>query len=193
MAPVARPTIWKELVWAKALTAAVKRLCGSKVQIQRCQQHKIRNVLSYLAEKYHDDIRGRMADAYACKDWHKGEEGLNNLVTWLMRINKDAAASLREGLAETLTVARLGLPPMLAKSLVTTNPIESAFSVAAKVTQRVKRWRGGDMRQRWATAGLLRAESAFKRLKGYREIPVLQAALRQAVNDDGVDIEEAVA
>lgn len=178
---------------AKALTAAVKRLCGSKVQIQRCQQHKIRNVLSYLAEKYHDDIRGRMADAYACKDWHKGEEGLNNLVTWLMRINKDAAASLREGLAETLTVARLGLPPMLAKSLVTTNPIESAFSVAAKVTQRVKRWRGGDMRQRWATAGLLRAESAFKRLKGYREIPVLQAALRQAVNDDGVDIEEAVA
>ncbi len=178
---------------SKALTAAVKRLCGSKVQIQRCQQHKIRNVLSYLAEKYHDDIRGRMADAYACKNWQEGQKRLHNLAAWLMRINKDAAASLREGLDETLTVSRLGLPPMLARSLVTTNPIESAFSVAAKVTGRVKRWRGGDMRQRWATAGLMRAESAFKRLKGYREIPLLQAALRQAVNNDGVDIEEAVA
>jgi transposase-like protein len=177
---------------AKALTAAVKRLSGSQVTIQRCQQHKIRNVLSYLSDKYHDDIRSRMADAYACKNWQEGQKRLNTLVAWLMRINKDAAGSLREGLEETLTVARLGLPPMLARSLVTTNPIESAFSVAAKVTCRVKRWRGGDMRQRWATAGLMRAESAFKRLKGYREIPVLQAALKRSVNG-GVDIEEAVA
>jgi putative transposase len=177
---------------SKALAAAVKRLCGSQVQIQRCQQHKTRNVLGYLAEKYHDDIRGRMAEAYAEKDWEKGKAKLNALAAWLTRINKDAAGSLREGLEETLTVARLGLPQMLARSLVTTNPIESAFSVAGKVTSRVKRWRGGDMRQRWATAGLMRAESAFKRLKGYREIPLLQAALRRAVND-GVDFEQAVA
>ncbi len=177
---------------SKALAAAVKRLCGPQVQIQRCQQHKTRNVLGYLAEKYHDDIRGRMAEAYACKDWREGQRKLNTLAAWLMRINQDAAGSLREGLDETLTVARLGLPALLARSLVTTNPIESAFSVAGKVTSRVKRWRGGDMRQRWATAGLMRAEAAFKRLKGYREIPVLQAALRRAVNS-GVDIEDAVA
>lgn len=177
---------------SKALAAAVKRLCGSQVQIQRCQQHKTRNVLSYLPEKYHDDIRGRMADAYACKDHLEGERRLHTLAAWLMRINKDAAASLREGLEETLTVARLGLPALLARSLVTTNPIESAFSVAGKLTARVKRWRGGDMRQRWATAGLLRAEAAFKKLKGFREIPVLQAALRQAAHKE-VDQNEAVA
>lgn len=177
---------------SKALAAAVKRLCGAQVQIQRCQQHKTRNVLGYLAEKYHDDIRGRMADAYASKDWREGQRKLNTLAAWLMRINKDAAGSLREGLDETLTVAKLGLPPLLARSLMTTNPIESAFSVAGKVTSRVKRWRGGDMRQRWATVGLLRAEAGFKRLKGYREIPVLQAALRRN-SLTGIDVEEAVA
>ena len=177
----------------KALTASVKRLCGPKVQIQRCQQHKIRNVQGYLPEKYHDDIRRRMAAAYACEDAKDGERQLKNLVAWLMRINKDAAASLQEGLQETLTVARLGLPPMLAKSLVTTNPIESAFSVATKVTNRVKRWRGGDMRQRWATTGLMRAEAAFNRLKGYREIPLLQAALKKVANGDVVDLEENAA
>ena len=112
--------------------------------------------------------------------------------TGVYSINADAAGSLREGLEETLTVARLKLPDLLARSLVTTNPIESAFSVAGNVTRRVKRWRNGDMRQRWATAGLMRAEAAFNRLKGYREIPLLQAALRQFAND-GLDFEEAVA
>jgi transposase-like protein len=177
---------------SKALAAAVKRLCGSKVQIQRCQQHKIRNVLSYLAKKHHKDIRGRMADAYACRDWREGQRRLNTLAEWLMRINKDAAGSLREGLDETLTVARLKLPTLLTKSLVTTNPIESAFSSAARVTLRVKRWRGGDMRQRWATVGLLRAESSFKRLKGYREIQILQEALIR-ITTSAVDEEVAVA
>lgn len=177
---------------SKALTAAVKRLCGAKAQIQRCQQHKTRNVLGYLAEKYHDDIRGRMADAYACKDWREGEKRLNTLAAWLMRINHNAAGSLREGLEETLTVAKMGLPPLLARSLVTTNPIESAFSVAGKVTSRVKRWRGGDMRQRWATVGLLRAEAGFNRLMGYREIPILQAALGKEMTG-GIDLEQAVA
>lgn len=177
---------------SKALAAAVKRLCGSQVQIQRCQVHKTRNVLSYLSEKYHDDIRGRMSAAYACKDWTEGRKKLHSLADWLMRINKDAAGSLREGLDETLTVARLELPTLLAKSLVTTNPIESAFSSAARVTRRVKRWRGGDMRQRWATVGLLRAESGFNRLKGFREIPILQAALKRCTMN-GVDEEVAVA
>lgn len=177
---------------SKALAAAVKRLCGPQAPIQRCQQHKIRNVLGYLADKHHDDVRGRMASAYACKDWREGEKALNTLAAWLTRINPDAAASLREGLEETLTVAKLGLPALLAKSLVTTNPIESAFSVASKVTGRVKRWRGGDMRQRWATAGLMRAEESFRRLRGYREIPILQAALRKRTAND-VDGEKAVA
>ena len=177
---------------SKALASAVKRLCGPRVQIQRCQQHKIRNVLGYVAEKHHDDIRSKMAEAYACKDAKEGEKRLHTLAAWLTRINPDAAASLREGLEETLTVAKLGLPALLAKSLVTTNPIESAFSVAGKVTGRVKRWRGGDMRQRWATAGLMRAEGAFKRLRGYKEISILQSALRRCTAND-VDAETTAA
>jgi len=162
---------------SKALAAAVKWVCGPKAVVQRCQQHKIRNVLSYLPEKLQQDVRSRMSDAYACKDAGEGEKKLRTLVAWLERVNKDAASSLREGLEETLTVAKLRLPDILAKSLVTTNPIESAFSAATAVTARVKHWRGGNMRQRWASAGLLKAEKNFNRLKGYKEIPILRAAL----------------
>jgi putative transposase len=173
---------------SKALRAAVKAVYGDRAVVQRCQQHKIRNVLRYLADKYHDDIRGRMSDAYACKDWRDGQRKLQNLVIWLKNINADAAGSLKEGLEETLTVQRLDLPKLLAKSLVTTNPIESVFSVAETLTRRVKRWRTkGNMRMRWTTAGLLRAESKFKRLKGYREIPILQEALRREVGDSALD------
>lgn len=172
---------------AKALTAAVKRICGARAQIQRCQQHKIRNVLGYLAEKYHEDIRGRMSAAYTSKDWHDAEERLLTLVSWLKRINPDAAGSLREGLEETLTVQKLGLPAILAKSLVTTNPIESVFSSAATLTGRVKRWRQGNMKMRWAVAGALRAEKSFNRLKGYREIPMLQEALERTIGKGALD------
>jgi transposase-like protein len=172
---------------SKALTAAVKAIWGNRCLVQRCQQHKIRNVLGYLAEKYHDDIRGRMSAAYASKDWHDAEERLLTLVTWLKRINADAAASLREGLEETLTVQKLGLPAILAKSLNTTNPIESVFSVADKLKGRVKRWRQGNMKMRWATAGVLKAEARFNRLKGFREIPILQEALRRKVGNSALD------
>ena len=89
---------------------------------------------------------------------------LKTTARWLDRLNPDAAASLREGMEETLTVIRLGVPELLRRTLATTNPIESAFSVAQNVTRRVKCWREGDMRQRWCVAGLLRAESKFRRV-----------------------------
>ena len=177
-----------------ALKAAVKAVYGNKVVLQRCQQHKIRNVLGYLKDKYHDDIRGRMSDAYASKDWREGKRKLNNLVTWLKNINENASSSLEEGLEETLTVSRLELPRLLAKSLVTTNPMESVFSSVEKLTHRVKRWRSkGNMRMRWVTAGLLRAESKFNRLKGYREIPILQEALRRELGESALDRTASVA
>lgn len=172
---------------SKALRAAVKAVWGEQAVVQRCQVHKTRNVLEYLEEKHHEDIRNRMAEAYACKDWREGLRRLQNLANWLTRLNRDAAGSLREGLEETLTVARLGLPAMLAKSLVTTNPIESAFSVTKTLTRRVKRWRNGDMRLRWATAGLMRAETKFRRLKGFREIPHLVVALKREIAENAVD------
>src|SRR4029077_8667054 len=102
---------------------------------------------------------------------------------WLYRLNADAASSLREGLEETLTVVRLGVSGALRRTLATTNPIESALSVTRRVTARVTRWRDGDMRKRWCAAGLLRAESKFRRIKGRRAMPTLLKALESRVRE----------
>src|SRR6516225_9701984 len=99
---------------------------------------------------------------------------------WLERINPDAASSLREGLEETLAVVRLGLAGALRRTLATTNPIESALSVTRRVTARVTRWRDEEMRRRWCAAGLLRAESKFRRVKGHRALPTLIKALEES-------------
>jgi transposase-like protein len=112
-------------------------------------------------------------------DYDKAKASLDLTIRYLENLNPSAAASLREGLEETLTLHRLGVTGLLKKTLCTTNPIESCFSVTRTITGRVKRWRGGDMLQRWAVAALLRAEKKFKRVKGYREIPKLVAALQQ--------------
>lgn len=168
---------------AKALTAAVKRLCGRQVLIQRCQIHKQRNVKGHLPEIHHPELERRLHTAYAQTDYDQAVSSLKETVHWLQRINPAAAASLREGLEETVTVVRLKLPEKLRKTLATTNPIESALSVVRTLTVRVKRWRDGDMRVRWCTAGLLRAEEKFRRIKGYRELPQLLAALDATVLD----------
>ena len=104
-------------------------------------------------------------------------------VKYLERLNPSAAASLKEGLEETLTAHTLGIADLPRKTLCTTNPIESCFSVTRTVTGRVMRWRGGDMVQRWAVAALLRAEKKCRRIKGYKEIPNLTAALKQRTLD----------
>ena len=111
-------------------------------------------------------------------------DGLTRAAIFLVAtINPDAAASLREGLEETLTVVRLGVSAALRRTLSTTNPIESALSVTRRVTARVTRWRDGDMRKRWCAAGLLRAESKFRRLKGRRAMPTLLKALESLVRE----------
>ena len=99
---------------------------------------------------------------------------LKQLVKWGA---PDAARSLQEGLEETITIISLKLPELLSKTLKSTNPIESALDTVRTVTHRVKRWRDGDMRLRWCSAGLLRAEEKFRRVKGYKQIPQLVAAL----------------
>lgn len=162
---------------AKALLAAVVRVWGKFAVIQRCQIHKRRNVEAHLPEKHHEELRERLNAAYHETNATQARTLLGATVKWLRRISPAAAASLEEGLEETLTIVRLGLPELLRKTLSTTNPIESAFSVAEGVTRRVKRWRDGDMRQRWCVAGLLDAESRFNRIKGYKHLPQLLAAL----------------
>jgi transposase-like protein len=162
---------------AKALHAATKRVWGQNAVIQRCQIHKKRNVKAHAPEKHHAELERRLSEAYQETGYETAKASLEATARWLERINPDAAASLREGLEETLTVVRLGLAGAVRRTLATTNPIESALSVTRRVTARVTRWRDGDMRRRWCVAGLLHAESKFRRIKGHRALPLLIKAL----------------
>lgn len=178
---------------AKALSAAVVRVWGKFAVIQRCQVHKRRNVEAHLPEKHHDQLRERLNAAYHETNATQARTLLAATVKWLRRISPAAAGSLEEGLEETLTVVRLGVPELLRKTLSTTNPIESAFSVAESVTRRVKRWRDGDMRQRWCVAGLLDAESRFNRIKGYKHLPQFLAALDRILDAPALDTQRKLA
>ena len=178
---------------AKALHAAVKRVWGRGALIQRCQVHKKRNVREHLPQKHHDELSRQLHAAYHETDYDEALRRLKTTARWLERLNPDAAASLREGMEETLTVVRLGIPELLRRTLATTNPIESAFSVAQNVTRRVKCWREGDMRQRWCVAGLMRAESKFRRVKGYRHMPQLLKALNRLVLGKELDDKRRIA
>lgn len=172
---------------AKALSSAVKKTWGEYALIQRCRIHKRRNVEAHLAEKHHAELQQRLGAAWSQSDYPQARRSLHTTVQWLERLNPDAAASLREGLEEMLTVTRLGIDGVLLRTLSTTNPIESALSVAEETTRRVKRWRDGDMRLRWCAAGLLKAESRFRRVRGYRELPRLIKALDRAQKEPSFD------
>jgi transposase-like protein len=178
---------------AKALRKAVKDVWGKKALVQRCQVYKKRNVRAHLPQKHGGELARQLTAAYRETDYDQALKRLKTTARWLHRLNPDAAASLREGMEETLTVVRLGVPELLRCTLSTTNPIESAFSVAEDVTRRVKRWRDGDMRKRWCIAGLLRAESKFHRVKGHRQIPQFLKALDRLVLGEGLDDKRKVA
>jgi putative transposase len=171
-----RPTLLV-LDGAKALRAAAKRVWGKNAVIQRCQVHKKRNIKAHVPEKHWPELDRQLSAAYHENDYETAKRLLETTAKWLGRLSPDAAASLREGLEETLTVVKLGLPEALRRTLATTNPIESALSVTRRVTARVTRWQDGDMRRRWCVAGVLRAESKFRRINGHRLMPALLKAL----------------
>ncbi|MBX3432370.1 MAG: hypothetical protein KF847_03380 [Pirellulales bacterium] len=129
----------------------------------------------------------RLAKAYHETNHAQALALLKATAKWLRTISPAAAASLEEGLEETVAVVRLGVPELLRKTLATTNPIESAFSVAESVTRRVKRWRDGDMRQRWCVAGLRDAESCFHRVKGDKHMPQFLKELERLVAPKTLD------
>lgn len=157
----------------KALHAAVKKHGGEAALIQRCQVHKRRNVLDHLSEGQRPVVARKLNAAYALEDYAAAKQALDTLHRELMELNPSAARSLGEGLEETLTVHRLHVPPQLRKSLASTNVIESAFSIVERVCANVKRWHGGDQRERWVGSGLLVAEKQFRRVQGHKQIPVL--------------------
>jgi len=172
---------------SKALAKAVRDVWGRYALIQRCQEHKKRNVEKHVPEAHWPEVKRRLEEAYRQTSHSQACALLKSTIKFLERISPDAAASLREGWEETLTVVRLGLPELLRKTLRTTNPIESAFSIAEELTARVKRWRDGDMRQRWCAAGLLKAETRFRRIKGHRHLGSLKQALETAVKGTELD------
>jgi transposase-like protein len=157
----------------KALSSAVKKYAGESAAIQRCQVHKRRNVLDHLTDEQKPLVAKKLNAAYGMEDHAAAKLALTQLHRELMDLNPSAARSLEEGLEETLTVHRLHIPLQLRKSLASTNIIESAFSIVERVCSNVKRWHGGDQRERWVGSGLLVAEKQFRRIQGHKQIPIL--------------------
>jgi putative transposase len=157
----------------KALHTAVKKYAGESAPIQRCQVHKRRNVLDHIADDDKDAVARKLNAAYALEDYDAAKTALDGLHRELMYLNPSAARSLAEGLDETLTVHRLHVPPQLRKTLSSTNVIESPFAIVERVCLNVKRWHGGDQRERWVGSGLIVAEKQFRRIRGYKHLPAL--------------------
>jgi transposase-like protein len=157
----------------KALHAAVKKYAGDAAPIQRCQVHKRRNVLDHVNEEDKSVVAKKLNAAYALEDYETAKQALDGLHRELMHLNPSAARSLGEGLEETLTVHRLQVPQQLRMTLASTNVIESAFAIVERVCLNVKRWHGGDQRERWVGSGLLVAQKQFRRVRGHKQIPIL--------------------
>lgn len=162
----------------KALSKAVRDVFGKRALLQRCQVHKKRNVLEHVPERMRSSIGATLGTAYRCRDPKRALDMLNKLARQIERKHPSAAASLREGLEETLTVLSLNLLEALERTLVTTNPIENLNSVLRRTQRNVKRWKDGTMVLRWVAIGLHEATKGFRRLKGHEGMPKLVAALR---------------
>ena len=174
---VTRP-ILAVLDGSKALRRAVLDVFDRPV-IARCQLHKIRNVQDRLPEKMRSVVASRMRRAYHADSALAAEAELNALAAELDRTHPSAAASLREGMAETLTVLRLGVPPTLARTLRSTNAIESMISICRDHARNVKRWRDGTMALRWCAAGMVEADKQFRRVNGHLHLRSLRDTLER--------------
>ncbi|HVZ33784.1 MAG TPA: transposase, partial [Polyangiaceae bacterium] len=164
----------------KGLRAALDDVFGDAALVQRCQNHKRRNVCDHLPDKRRAYATRMMTDAYKSRSYDAAKKQLKALVSWLENNGEDdAAASLREGLEETLTVLKLKLPSTLTRSLATTNAIENLMGSVRHVTRNIKRWRNKNaMVKRWVALSISTAQRKFRRLKGHKDIHLLVAALR---------------
>jgi len=166
---------------AKALRKAIRDVLGVHTPVQRCIRHKERNVLDHLPERDRPPIKRRLRAAWALEDDAAALERLQALAAELERSHPGAAASVREGLAETLTVTRLGVRGALRKTLQSTNPCESMIDTVRRTSRNVKRWQNGDMCLRWTAAGMLEAQQQFRRVIGYPKLPALAVAVERDI------------
>ncbi|UTD30000.1 IS256 family transposase [Bradyrhizobium sp. WD16] len=174
------PTICRLFIvdGAKALTKAIRQTFGRHTPTQRCQIHKARNIVERLPKHLHAPVRKALRHAGDIDDAARAEQLIKNLARRLEREAPGVAASIFEGLDEILTVTRLGLPPQLRRSLACTNVIENMNGTIRRVCGNVKRWRDASMALRWTAAGMIEAAKGFRRLKAWKQLPVLKVALK---------------
>ena len=161
---------------SQALRKAIEKVFGQRHPIQRCRNHKLRNVLGHLPKDQHPQVKAAFRAAMKL-DAKQGEQKLEQLARWLERDHPSASASLREGLSEMFTINRLGLPPRLRKCLGSTNLIDSTHSGVRQKTRRVTHWKNGAMALRWAAASFVETEKSYRRIIGYDQLWMLRAHL----------------
>ena len=176
---------------SKALRKAVRETFGDVALVQRCQIHTLRNILDHLPERQRPWVTAIVQRAYRSTDVATATRLLPDLARRLDTGHPSAAASVREGLEETLTIVALGLSEALRCSFSTTNAVESLISRTRHVKRHVKRWRGGQMVVRWVAAGVLEAVKGFRRLQGHKELPKLIAALRARDQQLGLVVQQS--
>jgi transposase-like protein len=162
---------------SKALSKAIRRSFGRHTPIQRCQIHKARNIMERLPKSLHASVRRALRQAWELSDADKAEKLLRNLAHRLERDAPGVSGSLLEGLDEILIVTRLGLPTELRRSLACTNIIENVMGTVRRVSRNVKHWNSASMALRWTAAALHEAKKGFRRLKAYKQLHALRAAL----------------
>ena len=174
----------------KAIRKTVDNVFGESFNVQRCQVHKLRNVMAYLSDSMQPSVSKAMMDAYRSGDYETAKQALMNLANKLKATNVQAANSLAEGMEETLTLHRLGITGALKKSLSSTNLIENLNGSIKRHTGRVKRWRNPNMILRWVFTGINEAEKGFRRIKGYRQIESLMIKLDHNITSEGESLDK---
>jgi transposase-like protein len=163
---------------SKALRKAIRAVFG-EAPVQRCVRHKERNVIDHLPERERPAVKQRLRRAWAHDDHDRALDQLRALASELERTYPGAAASLCEGMEETLTLTRLGVAGNLKRTLVSTNPCESMLEIVRRTQRNVKRWSSGEMALRWTAAGMLEAEKQFRKIIGYRDLATLVVAIER--------------
>ena len=177
---------------SKALRCAINAVYGSKNPVQRCRNHKIRNVLGYLPDDRKDQVKCAMHAAFSLEA-NKGKQKVKQLAKWFQQEYPSAASSLLEGLDEMFTINALGLPKTLRRCLGSTNVIESPNSGIRSRTRRVKNWQDHAMVVRWVAASLVDMEKRFNRIMGYQQLWILQAKLEELNEESNIDRKPQVA
>lgn len=182
---------------SKGLRKAITQTFGRFARLQRCQVHKTSNILEHLPEARRPFVHAQLRKAWAEPNAPNARRQLRRLADSLEERYPSAAASIREGLDEMLTLAELGITGALYRTLRSTNPIENLQGAIQSTASRVKRWRGGTMALRWAVVALQEAQKGFRRIRGYKDLPRLVRALQQTLQDaertNGLDSLEKVA